>query len=72
MSERDNLQTKNEDKMDTLCHSISFVCADYAILAKYMCQHFNIQVDYVSGYTKLTTSCINDTADTNHQVMHGI
>jgi len=66
MSPRDNAQKENEEKMDELCQSIlntqSCVCVGYAVLFKRMCQHFNIQVDYVSGYTKLTKSCVNDTA----------
>ncbi|CAF3092719.1 unnamed protein product, partial [Rotaria sp. Silwood2] len=67
MSPRDNSKDDNETDMDELRHLIlqtsSCVCVGYAILFKRMCQHLNIQVDYVTGYTKLTKSCINDTAN---------
>lgn len=67
MSRRDNSQKGNEDKIDELCQALlnsqSCVCVGFALLFQRMCQHFNIQVDYVSGYTKLTKSCINDTTD---------
>ncbi|CAF3111409.1 unnamed protein product [Rotaria sp. Silwood2] len=67
MSPRDNSKDDNETDMDELRHLIlqtsSCVCVGYAVLFKRMCQHLNIQVDYVTGYTKLTKSCINDTAN---------
>ncbi|CAF1163214.1 unnamed protein product, partial [Rotaria sordida] len=68
-SERDNSLGKTEHDMDTLCDLILqtsiCVCVGYAVMLKRMCQYFNIQVDYVNGYTKLTKSCLNDTKYSN-------